>query len=39
LGALLGLLVAWVVAFLVTRSYGDEEEAAGPRPVLSQVRD
>jgi capsular polysaccharide biosynthesis protein len=39
LGALLGLLVAWIVAFLVTRSYGDEEEAAGPRPVLSQVRD
>jgi uncharacterized protein involved in exopolysaccharide biosynthesis len=39
LGALLGLLVAWAIAFLATGSYGHAEEATGPRPVLSRVRD
>jgi hypothetical protein len=39
LGALLGLLVAWTIAFLATTSYGHEEGASFPRPALSTVGD
>lgn len=39
LGALIGLLIAWVIAFIATSSYGDEVKIGGPRPVLSRVGD
>jgi capsular polysaccharide biosynthesis protein len=39
LGALLGLLIAWAIAFLVTASYGDEDVASRPHPVLSKIGD
>jgi capsular polysaccharide biosynthesis protein len=39
LGALLGLLIAWLTAFLVTSSYGDVEEASGLQRVLSKIGD
>jgi hypothetical protein len=39
LGAILGLLVAWAIALICTSSYGDEEEASSPRPVLSRPSD
>jgi capsular polysaccharide biosynthesis protein len=38
LGGLLGLVVAWAIAFLATKTYS-HEEASSPRPVLSKVGD
>ena len=37
LGALVGLFLAWVIAFLATPSYGDNESVAGPRSVLTRL--
>jgi capsular polysaccharide biosynthesis protein len=39
LGALVGLLIAWVIASIATSSYGDEVEVRGPRAVLTKAND
>jgi capsular polysaccharide biosynthesis protein len=39
LGALLGLLIAWVIAFIATSSYGDVSLSAEPRAVRVKVSD
>jgi capsular polysaccharide biosynthesis protein len=39
LGAILGLLIAWVIAFIATSSYGETDESAKPRAVHMTVRD
>jgi hypothetical protein len=38
LGAVLGLLIAWAIAFIATSSFGDEEAKPAPS-VLSNMRD
>jgi capsular polysaccharide biosynthesis protein len=39
LGAILGLLLALVVAYVATGSYGEYEDASARQPVLTRVRD